>query len=188
MSRPPKDSELECGIAYLAFAEDKVVVVTSSELPITGLTSKQVKDIFLGAITNWSEVGGPDALIVVIVREEKDSNTKILRDGLFGDGTFAAGSVVLGSEGETKTALSGGTNSIGYLAYSGVRLEDLPVHALALDGQDPAVVGGSYPLDMRTLGVAYLPGNSEKVQPFLDFITSPQAHERLAGQGIEPIK
>jgi len=187
MSRLPNDSELAGGIEYLGFGNDKVVVATSPDLAITGLTRQQAKDIFLGAITNWSAVGGPDAPISILVREEEESSTLILREGIFGNGAFAAGTVVITSEGDMKKTLPKATNTIGYLAYSGVRLDNVPVHVLALDGQDPADIGGAYPY-IRPLGVVYLPAQAAKAQPFLDFITGPEAQALLAGQGIAPAR
>ena len=144
----------------------------------------QEKDIFLGVITNWSEVGGPDALIDVLVREESDSNTKILRDGIFGDAEFTPGSVVMDSEGDTKRAMIGGTNTISYVAYSGIRLEDVPINALIIDEYDPAT-SADYPFT-RQLGGAYLPANAEKVQPIVNFLTSPEVTAMLAEYGIAP--
>ena len=187
MSRPPNDSELADGIAYLQFATDKIVVATSPDLSITRLTRQQVKDIFLGTITNWSKVGGPNAAISVLVRDEEESNTKILREAIFGNGAFAAGAVVFTGEGDLKAALASTTNAIGYLAYSGIRLGNLSTHPLVIDGQDPADLNGGYRHD-RPAGVAYLPANATKVQPFLDFIVSPEAQTLLAEQGIAPPK
>lgn len=183
MSRPPKDSELADGITYLHFGTEKIVVATSPDVSIPGLTSQQVKDIFLGKIKNWSEVGGPDAAISVLVRDEEETNTKILRQEIFGKAGFAPGTVVFTSEGDLKTALTSTTYAIAYLAYGGVRLENLKVHPLVMDGQDPTDLKGEYPY-VRPVGVAYLPANTAKMQPFLDFITSPEARTLLAEKGI----
>ena len=187
MSRPPKEEEMTAGIEYLRFALDRVAVVTSHDLTIADLTRRQVADIFTGAITNWSEVGGPAAPIKVLVREEKDSNTKILRSGVVGDAEFAPGSAVMTSEGDTKTALSNSTNAIGYLAYSGVRIEDLPVNPVSIDGQHPGLVSGNYPLEPRPLGVAYLSSNAGEVQPYLDFLRAAEVRTLLTELGIVPV-
>jgi phosphate transport system substrate-binding protein len=187
MSRPPKDSELAGGISYLAFASDRIAIATGSDLSITGLTSQQVKDIFLGNITNWSAVGGPNVPINVFVRDEDESSTQILRRELFGDAPFAAGSVVFTSEGELRDSLSKMTNTIAFLSYGGMRLKNLGAHALVIDGQNPATLGNDYPY-YRPLGVAYVPSNAAKIQPFLDFIVGPEAQALLAEQGIEPPK
>lgn len=187
MSRPPKDSELADGMTYLQFGTEKIVVATSQDLSITELTSEQVKDIFLGKIKNWSEVGGPDVAISVLVRDEEETNTKILRQEIFGDAAFSSGAVVFTSEGDIKAALSSTSYAIAYMAYGGVRLENLATKPLVIDGLDPAALNGGYPYT-RPIGVAYLPANAAKVQPFLDFITSPEAQMLLEKHGITPSK
>lgn len=188
MSRPPKDSELAGGMKYLAFSTDRVAIVTSPDLSISKLTSQQVKDIFLGDITNWSVVGGPNATISLLVRDEEESSTQILRSALFGDAPFAPGSVVFTSDADMRDALSKvATNTIAFLGYNQLRLSDLNVKALVIDGKDPAEIGGDYPY-LRPMGVAYLPSNAAKLQPFLDFISSPEAMALLAEKGISPPK
>ena len=57
MSRKPKESEFETGIGYVTFAEERVAVVTSPDLPISELTVEQVRPIFSGKIDNWFFVG-----------------------------------------------------------------------------------------------------------------------------------
>jgi phosphate transport system substrate-binding protein len=183
MSRAPKDSELAKGIKFLAFASDRVVIATSPDMSLTGLTSAQVKDIFLGKITNWSEVGGPDAAINVLVRDEDESSTQVLRKSLFGNEAFTTGAVVFTSEGELRKALAGTMNTIAFLSYGGMRLTDTDVHTLAIDGIDPANIDSNYPYS-RVLGVAYLPSNAAKIQAFLDFLAGEDAHTLLAGEGI----
>lgn len=187
MSRLPKESEMEKGIAHLAFAYDPVVIAVSQDVTIEGLKSEQLKDIFAGTITNWTAVGGPDSLITVLTREEDDSNTKIIRKGIIGDTEFARGAQFITSEDELKTAITKFSSSIGYMAYSGVQLDSLGINVLAIDGQHPSEADPAYPLDNRLLGVAYLPGAVAKVQGFLDFITSDEATRILSAKGIPSI-
>jgi len=185
MSRPPKDSELASGIEYIAISIDRIVIATSSDLSITNLTSQQVRDIFLGNITNWSAVGGPDVAINVFVRDEEESSTQVLRKELFGDEAFAAGAVVFTSDGDLRAALSDATNTITFLGYSGIRLSDADIRTLAIDGKDPSDLNSDYPY-VRPMGVAYLLSNMSRVQPFLDFISSPEAYALLTEKGINP--
>jgi hypothetical protein len=106
-----------------------------------------------------------------------------LRKELFGDAEFAAGSVVFTSDGELRDALSKAAHTITFLGYSGIRLSDLSLHTLVINGQDPANLASNYPYE-RPMGVAYLPSNTAKVQPFLDFLSSPEAFALLSEKGI----
>jgi phosphate transport system substrate-binding protein len=184
MSRQPMESEFEMGIKYVVFAEERVAVVTSPDLSGFTLPVGQVRAIFNGEIDNWSSVGGPDALIRLVIREKDDSNTKIIRAGILGDDPFSETAVLMTSESDTKDALDGATHAIGYLAFSGVISEDLSVHPVALNGLHPADTEGDYPLPSRSLGVAFLPEKFKAVQGFVDFISGSQVEEILANQGL----
>ena len=187
MSRAPKESELADGIKFAALGNERVAVVTSSDLAVPQLTGAQVNDIYRGKIKNWSEVGGPNAPISVLARDEEETLTQILRAGIFGKEPFPADVVVLTSAGDMQSALKKTANAIGYLSYSTVGIDKLPFHVVAIDGHDPANVQDNYPY-IRTLGVAYLPSNAAKVQPFLDFINGSEARALLTGLSITPVQ
>ncbi len=184
MSRLPSASEFETGIKYMAFAEERVAVVTSPDLQLSILTIEQVRPIFTGEIGNWVSVGGPDATIKLITREEDDSNTKIIRAGILGDAPFGEAAVLMTSESDAKDTLNSTTNVIGYLAYSGIVANGLSVHPVALDGLHPADTEGDYPLPSRSLGVAFLPEKFDEVQGFVDFITGSVVEGILVKQGL----
>lgn len=188
MSRKPKDSEILTGISYIAFAEERVAVVTSPDLFLPELTIDQVRAIFTGEIDNWSSVGGPNESIGLIIREEDDSNTKIIRTGILGDRPFSESATLMTSESDAKKALNSATNAIGYLAYSGIVVGGLSVNPVALDGLHPADVDGEYPLPSRSLGVAFLPEKYEKIQGFVDYITGSAVKEILARQGLLAVR
>jgi phosphate transport system substrate-binding protein len=187
MSRVPKDSELADGIKFVALGNERVAVVTSPDVSVPGLTGEQLNAIYRGQIKNWSEVGGPDAPISVLARDEEETLTQILRQGIFGKDPFPANVVVLTSASDMQVALQKTDHAIGYLSYSTIGIDKLPFNAVKIDGHDPANIQDNYPY-IRTLGVAYLPSNAAKVQPFIDFINSSEARALLTGLGITPVQ
>ena len=68
-SRELKDSELEQGITGTVIALDGIAVVINPENTVEDLTIEQIAGLADGTIKNWSEVGGPDAEVVLIGRE-----------------------------------------------------------------------------------------------------------------------
>lgn len=182
MARAPKDEELAQGLQYIHFATDRIAFVTSPDISISTFTGQQVKDIFAGKITNWSEVGGPEAVINVLVRDEDETNTQVLRKALFAETPFSAAAAVFTSEGDLRKALANSSQAIGYASYGGLKLEKVPANLVTVDGLDPANFSSDYPYT-RPAGVAYISANAAKVQPFLDFITGEEARKLLAEQG-----
>jgi phosphate transport system substrate-binding protein len=183
LARPPKDEELAQGLKYIHFATERIAFATSPDISISDLTTAQVKDIFAGKITNWSEVGGPDASINLLVRDEEESNSQILREAIFGETPFPAGAAVFTSEGDMRKALGSAGQAIAYVSYGGLKIEDVSANIVMVDGFDPADLSRDYPYT-KPAGVAYISANEAKVQPFLDFITSVEAKALLAKYGI----
>ena len=70
LSRNVKDEEKASVAEEFVIAKDGVAVVVNPESTIENLTIEQIKKIYIGEITNWREVGGEDAPIVVVSREE----------------------------------------------------------------------------------------------------------------------
>lgn len=55
-SRALKDSEIEAGLIPMTIAVDGIAVIVSNDNPVDGLTGEQVRDIYMGVITQWSEI------------------------------------------------------------------------------------------------------------------------------------
>jgi phosphate transport system substrate-binding protein len=186
LTRPLDEEELAQGVKYIPFGNNRIVFITSDEIAITKLTTQQVKDIFTGKITNWSEVGGKDAPIEVLVREEDDTNTEILREALFGEAAFADGTVAFDEGKDLDATLTRSSQAIGYVSLGDFGLEEeIPANIVIVDGLDPKDLNNNYPY-AKPAGVVYNPANATKIQMFLDFITSEEARQLLAQQNIAP--
>jgi len=182
-SRNVKDFELEAfpGLQVFTIAYDGIAIVTNPDHDLPSLTIDQVKGIFSGEITNYAEVGGPDAEIVVVSREE-GSGTRAAFEELvmaFGDeaSLITEKALLQQSNGQIRTTVSTTPNSIGYLSFGFL---DESVNAVSIDGVEPTmenVKAGAYaiyrPLNMLTNGAP-----NDLAQVFLDFILSE------AGQAI----
>ena len=188
MSRLPGAPGLDGGLEYIDFAGDRIAVVTSPDLALSGLTGQQVRDIFAGRIRDWTDVGGPNSAVKVIAREEGETNTRIFRQDLFGEEEFSDSAVVVTSESDAKAALSNSTNIVGYLSYSGVLIDRLKINIVPIDGRHPAGSGDDYPISPLSLRVVYMPDNESKVTKFLDFVTGKDAERIMDAMGLRPIR
>ena len=83
-SRDLKDEEKAAGLKETQIAIDGIAVITNKKNTVKDLTLEQVKDIYTGKITNWKEVGGIVATIVVVSREDGSGT----RDGFQENGGF----------------------------------------------------------------------------------------------------
>jgi len=106
-------------------AKDGVAVIVNPESKVANLTLEQIKKIFTGEITNWGEVGGENAAIVVVSREEGSGTrgafteiTKVLEKNEAGEeiDKTTKNALVQGSTGAVMQTVATTPNTIGYMS------------------------------------------------------------------------
>ena len=182
-SRGLKDDEKSSGLTETVLAYDGIAVVVSPENPVSDLTIEQIADIYTGKITNWSEVGGNDAEIVLIGREA-GSGTRDGFESITGTEEACQYRQELTSTGDVIATVSQNPNAIGYASLSAVKES---VKALSVGGVAPSedtVKDGSYVIQRPFVlvtkdGVTLSPA----AQAFFDYATSAEAAPIIAQAG-----
>ena len=182
-SRGLKDDEKSSGLTETVLAYDGIAVVVSPENPVSDLTIEQIADIYTGKITNWSEVGGNDAEIVLIGREA-GSGTRDGFESITGTEEACQYRQELTSTGDVIAIVSQNPNAIGYASLSAVKES---VKALSVGGVAPSedtVKDGSY-LIQRPFVLVTKDGVtlSPAAQAFFDYATSAEAAPIIAQAG-----
>lgn len=180
--------EQQEGLELLPLAEDPVAFVVNGDLPIASLTQAQLREIYRGTIVNWRAVGGPDAAIIVLARDEDEGSTKILRKALFGDAPWVSSAIVLTKAGDLTDAVKDTPNSIGFGSYGGFVLGADGLSVVAVDAVHPRDYGsGRYAFPARTLALMYTPASQQRLQPLLDYLKSEAARAAMLEAGIVPL-
>ncbi len=187
-SRALKDDEQSAGLRETVLAYDGIAIIVHPDNPVADLTLEQIAAIYTGTVTNWSEVGGKDAAIVVIGREA-GSGTRDGFESITGTKDACKLRQELTSTGDVITAVSQNADAIGYASLASVKSS---VKALSVGGVAPSestVKNGTYvvqrPFVLVTKADAKL---SEAAQKFFDFVTSDDAVELIAGAGVVAAK
>lgn len=187
-SRSLKDEEKEKGLTETVLALDGIAIIVNLENPVDDLGLETVAKIYTGEITNWKDVGGNDAEIVVIGREA-GSGTRDGFESITGTSDACKYRQELTSTGDVITTVAGNPGAIGYASLASVKET---VKALSVDGVIPSedtVKNGSYvvqrPFVLVTKADAEL---SETARVFFDFITSADANEIISAAGAVPVK
>jgi phosphate transport system substrate-binding protein len=183
-SRAVKDSEFEQfpDLQVFTVAFDGIAIVTQPDIELDSLSVEQVRDIFAGEITNFSEVGGPDAAIIVISREEGSGTRAAFEELVMEHGeekVITEKALLQQSNGQVRTTVSTTPNSIGYLSFGFLDDSTRPV---PIDGAEPTVANvknESYPI-FRPLNMLTNGPPNELAQAFLDFILSAEGQAIVA--------
>ena len=182
-SRALKDDEKASGLKETILALDGIAVIVNPANPVSDLDVETIAKIYTGEITNWKEVGGNDAEIVLIGREAGSGT----RDG-FESITDTKDSCKyrqeLTSTGDVITTVSTNPDAIGYASLAALKDN---VKALTVGGIAPTedtVKDGSYviqrPFVLVTKDGVDL---SAAAQAFFDYATSADAADLIAAAG-----
>ncbi len=196
-SRPIKEAEQEklrgrfnTPGNEVAVAKDGVAFYVNDKSPVQSLTMEQLKKIYLGDLTNWKELGGADAKIVVYSRENSSGTYVFVKDNLLGREDFVASAQTLPGTAAVVNAVAKEKHGIGYggAAYGkGIRELKVKVGAGDIAPTLDNVRSGKYPLSRDLF--FYLrnkPGGDAKA--FIDFCLSPEGQAVVTKVGYFPIR
>ena len=185
-SRALKDSEVASGLVGTVLAYDGIAVIVNPANTVEDLNIETIAKIYTGEITNWSEVGGADAEIVLVGREA-GSGTRSGFEELTETVDKCKYRQELTSTGDVITAVAQNPDAIGYASLASVKDS---VKALKVAGVTPSeetVKDGTYliqrPFVLVTKeGVALSP----VAQAFFDYATKGQANDIITASGVVP--
>ena len=185
-SRKLKTEEAESGLTETVLAYDGIAVIVNPENPVSDLDVATIAKIYLGQITNWSEVGGNDAEIVLIGREA-GSGTRDGFESITDTEDACQYRQELTSTGDVITAVSQNPGAIGYASVASVKDT---VKALTVAGVAPSnetILDGTYviqrPFVLVTKADTQL---SAAAQAFFDYALSADAHEIITAARVVP--
>ena len=184
VARPIKDKEKPYGLSYVEYARYPVVFFVNKGVGISALSADQICDIYSGKITNWRDLGGRDAKIRVVRREDGDSSLKVLRKSFpgFKDITLTTKSKTAFSTPEAFFIVEEKANTIGFGPYDVAKGANVQV--VSIDGKHPTAAG--YP-SFGHLAFVYKESNANgNIKKFIEFATSPAAHEAIIKVGGVP--
>jgi len=184
-SRNLKDEEKENGVVENIVAIDGIAVVVDPANTVNSLTGQQLKDIYTGAVNNWSQVGGADSPIVVVGREA-GSGTRGAFEEILGVENMCAYANELDSTGAVMAKVATTPGAIGYVSLDVV---DDSVIAVALEGVAATaenIKSGNYflsrPFVMATKGD--IATQSELVQAWFTYVYSEEGQAVATQVGL----
>ena len=186
-SRALKDDEKASGLTETILALDGIAIVVNPENPVSDLDVDTIAKIYTGEITNWKDVGGNDAEIVLIGREA-GSGTRDGFESITGTKDSCAYRQELTSTGDVINTVSKNPNAIGYASLSAVGDS---VKALTVGGvaaTEDTVRDGSYVVQRPFVLVTKTGSElSPAAQAFFDYATSSEVADIIANAGAVAI-
>jgi phosphate transport system substrate-binding protein len=185
-SRELKPEELKAGLTATKIALDGIAIICNPKNQIENLTLEQLRKIYSGEITNWSEIGAPAAAIMVVNREEGSGTRGAFTELVMGETPASPESIVQGSTGAVRQSVSGNQNAIGYISFAAV---DAAVKTVKINGVDCNAANlkqKSYPI-VRPFIFLYQKRSGRGVKEFIAYVLG-EGQQILADNGLVPVK
>ena len=185
-SRHLKDEEAAKGLKETVLAIDGIAVIVNSANAVSDLTVEQIAKVYTGEITNWSELGGADAPIVVIGREA-GSGTRDGFESITGTSDACKLNQELTSTGDVIATVKSNENAIGYASLASVSEDTKTVSVGGVTPGAETILDGSYAIQ-RPFVIVTMEGKelSAVAQSFMDYALSEGAKEVIEGAGVVP--
>jgi phosphate transport system substrate-binding protein len=197
-SRPMKEKEKQdvetrrrTTLNETPVALDALAVFVNQANPVKELSIAQLEQIYSGKVTNWSQVGGPNAPIVLYGRENSSGTYEYFKEHVLDKGDFAPRVQTLQGTAAVINAVARDGNGIGYggIAYA----KDVRAVGVKKDAASPAVIpsaetvkNGSYPIS-RKLFFYWIASASAELQEFIQWAVSPEGQKVVTDVGYFPL-
>ena len=177
----------ETGVTGTIVALDGIAIIVNKDSKVEDLTVDQLKQMFTGEITNWSEVGGDDGEIVLIGREA-GSGTRDGFESIVDVKDSCKYAQELTATGAVISAVEANPLAIGYASLSAVGDTVAMVTVEGVECSEDTVKDGSYKIQRPFVFVTNKSAAlSEQAQAFVDFATSKDAADLIRTAGAVPV-
>ncbi len=185
VAREIKPSEQHYKLIYVPIARVPIVFYTNKTVKIHNLTNGNICDIYSGKVFTWQQLGGSNARIRVIRRQDGDSSLSVLRQSFpnFHDLAITKFSKTTHSDPDTINLTEETADAIAFGSYSDVKNRNVSV--LNIDNVSPA--DAAYPYYGNFALIFKEKNRTGNIKKFIDFATSPAASAAILRGGGLPI-
>lgn len=167
-------------------ALDAIVPVVNAKNKVSDLTMAQLKDIYLGKIKDWKEVGGTPGKIVVISRDSSSGTFGVWKDLVMKKDRVIPSALTVPSNGGIVQAVAKTPGAIGYVGL-GYLTDDLKtVKVNGIEGTEENTLNGSFPI-ARGLFMFTKGWPKGDTMNFISFILSKKGQELVKEAGSIPL-
>lgn len=181
-SEAQKQYALEKGVelVYVPIGLEAFVFFVNEKNPVDGLTTQQIRDIYAGVCTNWSEVGGANRIINPVTRLS-GSGSQTVMEAFMGDREIGEKSLF---------SITGGSIGFSFRYYMDGIVGNESVKMLALNGVYPSaenIRNGSYPIISEFYAIYRADNENENIPVLIDWILSEEGQTIIEQSGYVSI-
>ena len=198
MKQKEKDQAAQRGIQPVEFvvARDGIAVVVNPDNPVKTLTLEQLRKIYTGAYSNWSQLSGPEEPIIVLSRESNSGTYVFFQEHVLRKQDFRQDARLMPATSTIIQSVSSDKWSIGYvgLGYALKAAGKVKLLGVKSDDQAPAVMPSQETVATGRYSIArplhfYTAGEPKgSVKDFIDFCLGPEGQKIVSQTGYVPLR
>lgn len=170
-----------------AVAYDCIVPVVHPTNNMVNITVMQLKDIYMGKIKNWKEIGGPDRPIVVVSRDTSSGTYEVWAKKVMKKKRVFPGALLQASNGAVAQAVAKNKNAIGYIGIGYINDSVSPLTVNGIKGTNETTLNGTFPIS-RPLYMFTNNWPTGEAANFLNFVMHPEKGQKyVAESGYVPL-
>lgn len=170
-----------------AVAVDALVPVAHPSNTVSELTPEQLRDIYMGKITNWKQVGGADGKIVVISRDTSSGTYETWEEKIMKKQRVAPSALLQASNGAVVQAVSKNKNAIGYIGFGYLDKSLKKLNVSGVEATAATALAGTWPI-ARELYIFTDGAPTGEVKQLVDFLLDPRKGQKLVREvGFIPL-
>ena len=167
-------------------ALDAIVPIVNGKNAVENLTRDQLKDIYMGKIKDWKEVGGTPGTIVVISRDSSSGTFGVWKDLVMKKERVIPGALTVPSNGGVVQAVANTPGAIGYVGLGYLTGDIKTVDVEGVEGSEENTLNGSFPIS-RGLFMFTKGWPEGETMSFISFILSKKGQELVKEAGSIPL-
>lgn len=168
-------------LVYVPVGLEAFVFFVNQKNPVSNLTTQQIRDIYSGAYTNWSQVGGANRIINPVTRLA-GSGSQSAMDAFMGEQTIAR---------KSPLAITGGSIGFSFRYYMDGMVGNKGVKMLSLNGVYPSaenIQNGRYPIIAKFYAIYRVDNQNDNIPRLIDWILSEEGQTIIEKSGYVRIK
>lgn len=192
-SRPMKAKEItqakSAGVNPVSYAvaNDGITIVVHKNNSVKDLSIKQIRDIYTGRVTNWSQVGGPNLPLVIISRDVASGTFEVFNEKVLSGAKVIDSAMMLASNNAVATTVGDTPGAIGYIGLGYVTDKTKIVTVEGVTPSVKTIKSGEYKISRKLYMFTNGKATGDAAR-FLNFIFSPEGQKIVEEQGFISVK